>query len=78
MNTGLQDAFDLGWKLAAMIQGWGGPDLLESYDLERRPASARAAEVSLSNYRRLVQGTKHADILAPTPAGAAAQRSHFN
>jgi hypothetical protein len=75
MNTGLQDAFDLGWKLAAMIQGWGGPDLLESYDLERRPASARAAEVSLSNYRRLVQGTKHADILAPTPAGDAARRT---
>ena len=75
MNTGLQDAFDLGWKLAAMIQGWGVPDLLESYDLERRPASARAAEVSLSNYRRLVQGTKHADILAPTPAGDAARRT---
>lgn len=75
MNTGLQNAFDVGWKLAAMIQGWGGPDLLESYDLERRPASARAAEVSLSNYRRLVQGTKHADILAPTPAGDAARRT---
>jgi 2-polyprenyl-6-methoxyphenol hydroxylase-like FAD-dependent oxidoreductase len=74
MNTGLQDAFDLGWKLSAMIQGWGGPALLESYDPERRPASARAAEVSLSNYRRLIDGTKHADILAPTPAGDIARR----
>jgi hypothetical protein len=74
MNTGLQDAFDLGWKLAATLQGWGGPALLESYDVERRPASARAAEVSLSNYRRLIQGTKHADILAPTPSGEAARR----
>jgi len=74
MNTGLQDAFDLGWKLTAMMKGWGGEALLESYDYERRPASARAAEVSLANYRRLVQGTKHADILAPTPAGDAARR----
>jgi 2-polyprenyl-6-methoxyphenol hydroxylase-like FAD-dependent oxidoreductase len=74
MNTGLQDAFDLGWKLAAMVHGWGGPALTESYDLERRPASTRAAEVSLSNYRRLIDGTRHADILAPTPAGDVARR----
>ena len=43
MNTGIQDAFDLGWKLAAVLGGWGGETLLESYDIERRPASARAA-----------------------------------
>jgi 2-polyprenyl-6-methoxyphenol hydroxylase-like FAD-dependent oxidoreductase len=42
MNTGLGDAVDLGWKLAAVIQGWGGPQLLASYDSERRPAGARA------------------------------------
>jgi 2-polyprenyl-6-methoxyphenol hydroxylase-like FAD-dependent oxidoreductase len=74
MNTGIQDAFDLGWKLAAVLQGWGGDALLESYDHERRPASARAAEVSLSNYRRLTHGTRHADILAATPAGEVARR----
>ncbi len=55
MNTGIQDAFDLGWKLAAVLDGWGGEALLESYDIERRPASARAAEMSLTNYRRLDQ-----------------------
>ena len=32
MNIGIQDAFDLGWKLAARLQGWGGDTLLESYD----------------------------------------------
>ncbi|HEX3970276.1 MAG TPA: FAD-dependent monooxygenase, partial [Stellaceae bacterium] len=42
MNTGLADAVDLGWKLAAVVQGWGGPRLLASYDRERRPAGARA------------------------------------
>jgi 2-polyprenyl-6-methoxyphenol hydroxylase-like FAD-dependent oxidoreductase len=74
MNTGLQDAFDLGWKLAAALQGWGGPSLLESYDIERRPACARALEVSQSNYRRLTDGTRHPEINAATPAGEAARR----
>ena len=74
MNTGIQDAFDLGWKLAALLQGWGGPALLDSYDRERRPASARAAAMSLSNYRRLRSAAPHAEICAPTPAGEAARR----
>ena len=37
MNTGVGDAVDLGWKLAAAHQGWGGSRLLESYEPERRP-----------------------------------------
>jgi hypothetical protein len=41
MNTGLGDAVDLGWKLAASVQGWGGPELLASYDAERRPVGHR-------------------------------------
>ena len=36
LNTGYGDAADLSWKLAAAIDGWGGPYLLDSYDLERR------------------------------------------
>ncbi|WP_035803284.1 FAD-dependent oxidoreductase [Kitasatospora mediocidica] len=51
-NTGIQDAHNLAWKLAAVLGGWAGPGLLESYDAERRPvalatsarASARSAE----------------------------------
>jgi 2-polyprenyl-6-methoxyphenol hydroxylase-like FAD-dependent oxidoreductase len=74
MNTGIQDAFDLSWKLAAVLGGWGGETLLESYDIERRPASARAAEVSLKNYRRLVSAAQRAEIYSPTPAGEAARR----
>jgi 2-polyprenyl-6-methoxyphenol hydroxylase-like FAD-dependent oxidoreductase len=75
MNTGIQDAFDLGWKLAAVLGGWGGETLLESYDTERRPASARAAEVSLKNYRRLVSAAQRAEINSPTPEGDAARRA---
>ena len=38
MNTGIQDAWNLGWKLALTIRGIAAPDLLDSYDEERRPA----------------------------------------
>ena len=37
LNNGLEDAANLGWKLAAALQGWGGEALLDSYDRERRP-----------------------------------------
>lgn len=39
MNTGIGDAVDLGWKLAAVLQGWGGTRLLDSYGPERRPVA---------------------------------------
>ena len=37
VNTGLEDARNLGWKLAAMLQGWGSEALLDSYSVERHP-----------------------------------------
>ena len=40
VNSGLEDARNLGWKLAATLQGWGGQRLLDSYDAERRPVFA--------------------------------------
>jgi 2-polyprenyl-6-methoxyphenol hydroxylase-like FAD-dependent oxidoreductase len=43
VNTGLEDARNLGWKLAAVLRGWGGEDLLDSYDAERRPVFASTA-----------------------------------
>jgi 2-polyprenyl-6-methoxyphenol hydroxylase-like FAD-dependent oxidoreductase len=41
MNTGVGDAFDLSWKLAGVINGWGGPGLLDGYEQERRPIGIR-------------------------------------
>ncbi|MEV5840215.1 FAD-dependent monooxygenase, partial [Nocardia sp. NPDC052112] len=41
MNTGIGDAVDLGWKLAAVLNGWGGEVLLDSYEMERRPVAER-------------------------------------
>jgi 2-polyprenyl-6-methoxyphenol hydroxylase-like FAD-dependent oxidoreductase len=46
MNTGIGDAFDLAWKLAALLRGFGGPGLLKSYDVERRPVGLRNREAS--------------------------------
>jgi 2-polyprenyl-6-methoxyphenol hydroxylase-like FAD-dependent oxidoreductase len=43
VNTGLEDARNLGWKLAAALQGWGGEALLGSYEAERRPVFASTA-----------------------------------
>jgi 2-polyprenyl-6-methoxyphenol hydroxylase-like FAD-dependent oxidoreductase len=37
MNCCMQDAFNLGWKLALVAKGWAGPDLLDTYEKERRP-----------------------------------------
>lgn len=46
MNTGIGDAVALGWALAAQVKGWGGPRLLEAYEIERRHVGARNREGS--------------------------------
>ncbi|GAA4538647.1 hypothetical protein GCM10023175_08910 [Pseudonocardia xishanensis] len=50
-NTGIQDAFDLGWKRGAVLDGWGGEDLLDSYDRERGAAVRQTAALASSIYR---------------------------
>jgi len=44
INTGFEDAVNLGWKLAATLQGWGSERLLDTYDAERRPVFESTAE----------------------------------
>ncbi|KPI37044.1 Tetracenomycin polyketide synthesis hydroxylase TcmG [Cyphellophora attinorum] len=46
MNTAVGDSFDIGWKIAAVLAGHGGPHLLDSYEAERRPVAARNLERS--------------------------------
>ena len=50
MNMGVGDAVDLGWKLAACLQGWGGPGLLATYEIERRPVHERTIREASINY----------------------------
>jgi hypothetical protein len=52
MNTGIGDAVDLGWKLAAVHDGWGGPHLIESYESERRPVGIRQCDEAMLNFQR--------------------------
>jgi 2-polyprenyl-6-methoxyphenol hydroxylase-like FAD-dependent oxidoreductase len=54
MNSGMQDAVDLGWKLEAMLRGWGGPHLMASYGAERRPVALRNVAASSANLRRMI------------------------
>jgi 2-polyprenyl-6-methoxyphenol hydroxylase-like FAD-dependent oxidoreductase len=51
MNTGIGDADNLAWKLAASLAGWAGPALLGSYATERRPVAVANAEEALANWR---------------------------
>jgi 2-polyprenyl-6-methoxyphenol hydroxylase-like FAD-dependent oxidoreductase len=50
MNLGIADAVDLGWKLAATLAGWGGPELLASYEMERRPVHVRTIAEAVANH----------------------------
>ena len=54
MNTGIGDAVDLGWKLEAVLKGWGGSDLLRSYEAERRPVGLRNVAEASGNLRRML------------------------
>jgi 2-polyprenyl-6-methoxyphenol hydroxylase-like FAD-dependent oxidoreductase len=77
MNTGIGDACDLGWKLAAMLLGYGGPRLLASYDLERRPVGQRNCEAARrhSNARAEIAAVYRGagDLTAPHAAGDVAR-----
>ncbi|WP_324787891.1 FAD-dependent monooxygenase [Streptomyces sp. H51] len=73
-NTGIQDAHNLAWKLAAVLDGWAGEGLLDSYDAERRPVaeatSARAAARSAEH--------SHPGFAPPPGTGGGPQRGLLN
>ncbi|MFM9972444.1 MAG: FAD-dependent monooxygenase [Burkholderiales bacterium] len=50
MNMGVADGVDLGWKLAAVLQGWGGQQLLDSYERERRPVHELVLDEAVANH----------------------------
>lgn len=51
VNTGFGDVFDLGWKLAGTLKGWGGEALLDSYEFDRRPIAVRNGSFSTHNFK---------------------------
>lgn len=50
MNMGIGDGLDLGWKLSAVLSGWGGEHLLSSYEIERRQVHERVIAESVANH----------------------------
>jgi 2-polyprenyl-6-methoxyphenol hydroxylase-like FAD-dependent oxidoreductase len=54
MNTGIQDAVNLSWKLAAVLQGWGGEHLLDTYESEMRPVAIRNVAEATGNLKRML------------------------
>jgi hypothetical protein len=51
MNTGFIDLYELGWRLEALVKGWGGAQLLTSYASERRSAVSRISDMATAIYR---------------------------
>jgi 2-polyprenyl-6-methoxyphenol hydroxylase-like FAD-dependent oxidoreductase len=74
MNTGIGDVMNLGWKLAAVHQGWAGPQLLESYEIERRPIGLRNTQLGVRCTRVMDQWIIPPDFEADTPTVDAARR----
>jgi 2-polyprenyl-6-methoxyphenol hydroxylase-like FAD-dependent oxidoreductase len=74
MNTGIGDAVDLSWKLAAAIGGWGGEALLGSFDAERRPIAVRNVREASGNLRRMLSPGRNEKLVDDTETGAALRR----
>jgi 2-polyprenyl-6-methoxyphenol hydroxylase-like FAD-dependent oxidoreductase len=75
MNMGVADSVDLGWKMAAVIEGWAAPTLLDTYQTERRPMHEAVMEEAVAN-NALLGGQLYQDGLEDgTAEGEALRRS---
>lgn len=74
MNMGVADGVDLGWKLAAVLQGWGGAQLLDSYELERRPVHEMVLDEAVANHAVLGNQLWKEGLDADNESGAAMRR----
>ncbi|WP_455771405.1 FAD-dependent oxidoreductase, partial [Streptomyces xanthophaeus] len=71
-NTGIQDAHNLAWKLAAVLEGWAGPSLLETYEAERQPVAQATGEPAAA---RAAPHRPPGAAPAPRPARGAGPRA---
>ncbi|MGK4579839.1 FAD-dependent monooxygenase [Kitasatospora sp. HPMI-4] len=58
MNTGIQDAWNLGWKLAYVLTGQAGPGLIDTYQEERRPIAARTLDITTTAMNAVTERTR--------------------
>jgi 2-polyprenyl-6-methoxyphenol hydroxylase-like FAD-dependent oxidoreductase len=75
MNTGIGDAVDLSWKLAAALEGWGGAALLQSYGIERQPVATRITRFSTGNLQIMKQVPSSDKIADDSEEGRAARQT---
>ena len=76
MNTGVIDSVNLGWKLEAVLRGWGGAHLLDSYGPEQKPIARRNSEFSTRNFNAWVAAQGDCSLIFDDgPAGAQARRA---
>ncbi len=73
MNMGLADGVDLGWKLAAVLDGWGGPALLDSYEGERRFVHDYVMDEAEANHALIPSTLLRPGLADDTADGAAAR-----
>jgi 2-polyprenyl-6-methoxyphenol hydroxylase-like FAD-dependent oxidoreductase len=73
MSTGICGSADLGWKLAAELDGWAGPGLLDTYQAERRPIAVESLEEANVNLLRTMKRTVPPDLHLDSPEGKRAR-----
>ena len=74
LNTGIDDCANLAWKLAAMLQGWGGDKLLATYETERKPIAVRNTDVARAMGKAWHDIEVTSAIEQDSPAGEAERR----
>ncbi len=74
-NTGIGDAVNIGWKLAAVLDGWGGDDLLASYEAERRPVAERTIREAAANMSVLAPELGNQELVASGLVGEQARHA---
>ncbi|MGH3671649.1 MAG: FAD-dependent monooxygenase, partial [Pseudonocardiaceae bacterium] len=73
MNTGICGAVNLGWKLAAELDGWAGPKLLDTHQTEHRPIAVESLEEANLNLLRTMKRTLSPDLHLDSPEGERAR-----
>lgn len=75
MNAGIADAMNLSWTLAAYINGWAGPAILNTYQVERQPITEQVSNFAMNHEYALAKERKKASPLLEedTPEGQAAR-----
>jgi FAD binding domain len=74
-NTGVGDAVNLGWKLAAVLRGWAPSELLDTYEAERRPVAADTIRIASENARTVSTDLASASLMGSRASSAAARRA---